>query len=448
VTGSLRADGARVVVQPADVTGRYATARKLVFTLLIGIYLALPFVPVGGHPAVFIDIPDRRFYVFGAVLDARDLWMMTFVLLGAGLTLLYVTALFGRLWCGWACPQTVFLEGVYRRVERWLQGSREQRIRRDAGPWTWGKLARKGTTHAAWLVISAGLAHVFLSYFTSMPALVQMVAGSPGAHPEAFAVATVVTAAVYFNFAWFREQTCVVVCPYGRLQSALIDADSLVVGYDARRGEPRGKVATEGAGACVDCRRCVVVCPTAIDIRDGLQMDCIGCTACIDACDEIMDKLHRPRGLIRYDSQRGLAGEKTRIIRPRMIAYTLLLGVVLLVSTLILGGRASFDVSLLRPPGVPYSLVDGEVRNAFDLHVVNKRHEATTFTLVPTPAEGVRFEVPVRELVLLPQEDRHVPVLARMARERFHGDFAVTIQVNAAGEDGRGLSARFLGPSP
>src|SRR5262249_35526095 len=212
---------------------------------------------------------------------------------GGGFVVLGATGVVGRVWWGWACPQTVFLDGVYRRVERWLQGPRERRMRRDAGAWTWDRVWRKAATHAAWVAISFVLAHVFLAYFASLPGLFQMVQGSPAAHPEAFAVAAATTAALYLNFAFFREQLCIGVCPYGRLQAVLLDKDSLVIGYDAARGEPRGKLGAAGAGDCVDCKRCVVVCPTGIDIRNGLQLDCIACTACIDALDQIIVQIRR-----------------------------------------------------------------------------------------------------------------------------------------------------------
>jgi cytochrome c oxidase accessory protein FixG len=350
---ALPADGRRKAIQPADVHGRFHSARRIVFAALIALWVALPWIPIGGHPAVFINLERRAFYLFGATFNAQDGWLLFFLLTGLAFSLLYTTALLGRAWCGWACPQTVFLEGVYRRVERWIEGPREKRMHRNAGPMTVDKALRKVAKQTTYIVLSFLIAHVFLAYFVSLPKTFEMVRQSPSEHPEAFAWAAGLTVLFYANFAWFREQFCVVLCPYGRLQSVLIDSQSLFVGYDTRRGEPRGKKGTEGAGDCVDCKRCIVVCPTGIDIRKGVQLECVACTACIDACDDVMDRLERPRGLIRYDSQEGLAGRPRRILRPRVIFYTVLAVIGLVVASVAAHGRTDFEVSLLRLQGAP-----------------------------------------------------------------------------------------------
>ncbi len=452
---SLRPDGKRNAVHPADVRGRFARARNLVFAVLIGVYLALPWIPIGGHPAVFLDVATRRFYLFGATFNAQDFWLMTFLLTGGAFGLVYLTALAGRVWCGWACPQTVFLEGIYRRVERWIEGPREPRLRRNAGPWTVGKLARKLAVHALYLVVSALLAHVFLSYFVSLPALLEMVRADPGAHPGAFATAFVLTGVLYANFAWFREQFCVAVCPYGRLQSVLLDDHSLVVGYDARRGEPRGKATQAGHGDCVDCKRCVVVCPTGIDIRNGLQLDCIACTACIDACDEVMNKLARPRGLIRYDSQNGLAGKPTKILRARVLLYTALLLLGAGVATFAFGKRTEVEANLLRLPGAPFALDGERIRNSYELHLVNKRTARTTFRLEASVPAGTDAELvmPLAEVTLDSLAQARVPLFVSVPRRTWRGGFSVHVRVvviGAPGAPGASFAAQapFLGPQP
>lgn len=445
---SLRPDGSRNVVYPADVRGRFTSARNLVFLVLIGVYLALPWIPVGGHPAVFLDVVTRHFYLFGMTFNAQDVWLMTFLLLGGAFSLVYVTTLAGRVWCGWACPQTVFLEGVYRRLERWIEGPRERRIRRAAAPWTADKVLRRLALHASYVVVSALLAHVFLSYFVSLPALFEMVRKEPSAHPEAFGVAAFLTGVLYFDFAWFREQFCVVLCPYGRLQSVLLDQGSLVIGYDTARGEPRGKVKDPARGACVDCNRCVTVCPTGIDIRNGLQLDCIACTACIDACDEIMDKVGQPRGLIRYDSQSGLAGKKTKILRPRVFAYTavLLLGAV--VASFAFRSRSEVEANLLRLPGAPFVLDGERLRNSYELHVVNKRAVRTTFRIVAEAPADVEVVLPLAEVTLESLGQQRVPVFVSLPRAEWHGRFSVQLHVVAEGAPGvrHDVAAPFLGP--
>ncbi len=446
IRSSLRPDGKHTTVHAADVRGRFTSARRLVFLVLIGMYLLLPWVPVGGHPAVFLDVVTRHFYLFGMTFNAQDVWLMTFLLTGGAFGLVYLTALAGRVWCGWACPQTVFLDGVYRRIERVIEGPREQRLRRAAAPWGAGKIARRVTLHAIYFAVSALLAHVFLSYFVSLPALFDMVHRTPGAHPEAFGVVAFLTGVLYFDFAWFREQFCVVLCPYGRLQSVLLDQNSLVIGYDAARGEPRGKVKDPARGACVDCNRCVVVCPTGIDIRNGLQLDCIACTACIDACDQIMDRVGQPRGLVRYDSQNGLAGKTTKILRPRVYAYTALLLLGAGVATFAFGARTEVEANLLRLPGAPF-VIDGErIRNSYELHLVNKRGVRTTFQLAAdAPADVV---LPLAQVTLDSLAQARVPIFASVPRAGWHGGFPVRVHVVAedAPQVTHDASAPFLGP--
>jgi cytochrome c oxidase accessory protein FixG len=305
--------------------------------------------------------------------------------------------------------------------------------------------------HAAYLIAAALVAHVLLAYFVSLPRLFAMVRTAPRAHPEAFGWMIAVTAIMYGNFAFFREQLCVVVCPYGRLQSVLLDDDSLVVGYDERRGEPRGK-AKSAKGACVDCHRCVVVCPTGIDIRDGLQLDCIACTACIDACDEVMDKLERPRGLIRYDSLRGLRGEKPRVLRPRLYAYTALLVIGALVATVAFRGREPFEANVVRLPGTPYTREGGTIRNGFELHLVNKQSEAATFDIEAVEAADLGFTISMTGLSLEPLASRRVPLFVTMDQAKFVADRPFTLLIRSRGASGTTVEhqahAVFLGAKP
>jgi cytochrome c oxidase accessory protein FixG len=448
-SAALPADGRRQAIQPADVRGPFDRARRVVFTLLIGVWAALPWIKIRGNPAVFLDVDAREFFLFGATFNAQDTWLLFFLMTGVGFGLVYATALAGRVWCGWACPQTVFLEGVYRRIERWIEGPRERRLRRNAGAWNADRVARKVAVHALFVLVSLLVAHIFLSYFVSLPRAFQMVRQSPAQHPEAFAWVVAMTAAFYLNFAWFREQLCVVLCPYGRLQSALLDEHSLVVGYDARRGEPRGKKGAAGAGDCVDCKRCVVVCPTGIDIRNGVQMECLACTACIDACDEIMDKLGRPRGLIRYDSMDGLAGKPRRIIRSRVVLYTVLLAVGAVVALVATRGRTDFEATLLRLPGAPYTVESGQVRNAMQIHLVNKRSAPETYRIEVEPQEGLSVLLPMSTVQVGSLTDARVPMFLSIPRDRFTRDVPIRVHVTRV-DDARETTAvagTFLGPS-
>ncbi|WP_426745411.1 cytochrome c oxidase accessory protein CcoG [Myxococcus faecalis] len=451
---SIHADGSRKAIHPSDVSGRFITRRRVMFAVLLGIYVALPLVDVGGHPAVHLDVAARRFYLFGATYNAQDFWRVLFLGTALGFGLLFVTAWLGRAWCGWACPQTVFLEGLYRPIERLFDGPRERRLKQETSPWTPLRVARATAKHGAYVGVSLLVAHAALSLFVSAGGLVSMVSSGPATSPVAFTWAMAVTGALYFNFAWFREQLCVVVCPYGRLQSAMQDRDSLIVGYDTRRGEPRGRMvkvlpahAAPPRGDCVDCRRCVTACPTGIDIRHGLQMECLACAQCIDACDEVMDRIGRPRGLIRYDSLKGLAGEPRRILRPRLALYGLLFvaSVVGLVWTL--ARRVPFEANLLRFQGMPYLVEEGQVRNQFELHLVNKNPEPTTFTLSIQAPPSARGVIPQSQVKLGSLESFRVPlfILAPQGSTEVPFNFIVEVADSASGEVKR-MEARFLGP--
>lgn len=450
--GSLGRDGRRKRPYPADVSGRWLKARRAVYALLIAIWAVLPWIRIGEHPAVFLDIERRAFFLFGLTFNAQDVWLLFFALSGLAFGLVYLTALLGRVWCGWACPQTVFLEGVFRPIERMIHGPRNVALRRvSKGTFDFDRIWRTALTHAMYLLAAALVAHIILAYFVSLPRLFEMVRAKPAAHPEAFAWSIALTVAMYGNFAFFREQFCVVVCPYGRLQSVLLDDDSLVVGYDEKRGEPRGK-AGKTTGDCVDCNRCVVVCPTAIDIRDGLQLDCLACTACIDACDEVMDRLHRPRGLIRYDSQRGLRGEKRRILRPRFYVYTALLLVGAIVATFAFRGRQAFEANIVRLPGAPYTREGGTIRNGFELHVVNKQSERTSFEIRPVPESELAFTIPISKFELEPFATQHAPFFVTMQDGAYLADRPFVLRIEAHTSSGKsvGYEARavFLGAKP
>jgi len=413
---SVRSDGSRDFVHPADVRGRFTRLRYVFFAVLIVFWAVLPWIQINGNPALFLDVNGRKFYLFGSTFNAQDFWLAFFLLTGLGFALIIVTTLWGRLWCGYTCPQTVFLEGLYRRIERWIEGPRQTRLRRNKGPWNADKVWRKSLKHTIFIVASLFLAHVFLSYFVSLPAVFEMVQKAPAEHPEAFTWVAAMTGIFYFNFAWFREQLCLVICPYGRLQSVMTDRDTMVIGYDRSRGEPRGKKGGEDTGDCIDCGRCVAVCPTGIDIRNGLQIDCIGCAACVDACDEIMVKVKQPKGLIRYDSLNGLEGEERQALwrRPRIYFYAFLGLLGLTVATFAFRSRTTYEANILRGQGAPYVVTDGVVRNQLEVHVVNKMPDPATFLLEPIPAGEQSFVVPIDEIPLDSLASRRVPLFVEM----------------------------------
>jgi len=447
---TINPDGSRNFLHPADVRGRWQARKNVVYTVLIAVYLALPWIPIGGHPAILVDIARRQAFLFGGTFTSEDFWLLFFVLSGAGFALIVLTSLWGRVWCGFACPQTVFLEGVFRRIERWLEGPREARIRRNAGPMTADTLWRKTAKQAIYVALCLLLAHAFIAYFVPVGDLLRWMRVSPGAHWTAFVWVAMMAGLLYFDFAWFREQVCLIVCPYGRFQSALIDDDTMVIGYDVHRGEPRSKANEEG-GDCVDCRRCVVVCPTGIDIRNGLQMECVGCSNCVDACDEVMDRLGWERGLIRYDSTHGFAGARRRLLRPRVALYAVLGAIGLAVAVFSVASRAPFDVRVLRTRGMPYAIEGKSIRNLFNVRVENKRSEAHRFTLRALPpaagAPAVQVVIAQPEITLDALSDATVPVFATAGLDAYADPFPIGFTVTDEGTGAvRAVELRFIGP--
>ena len=419
VLSSLREDGSRRFLFPADVSGRFTHIRNVTFALLGALLFALPWLSVGGHPAVMLDISARTLYVLGRAFRAQDTFLLFFLVSGVGFGLVATTTLFGRLWCGFACPQTVFVEGVFRRLERWVEGPAAARRKLAEGPWTGEKLVKRLSLHAAYLAAATLIAHTILGYFFPIRSLFGLLAQGPLAHPVAFLWTTAVTALCYFDFGFFREQFCIVMCPYGRLQSTMTDPDTRVVGYDVVRGEPRGKLhvlqgATGGPppGDCIDCRRCVAVCPTGIDIRHGLsQLECVGCMACIDACDEVMTKVNRPVGLVRFDSEKGFAGQPSRLVRPRTLAYAAAgLAGLLVAGTVLARSPTVFEATVGRPLGAPYVVEDGRLRNMAHLHVVSKSSSPLTLT-VSADAAGFEALLPAPTVTLSPLGAADIPIV-------------------------------------
>jgi len=446
---SINADGSRYFLHPADVRGRFTLFRRLFGVLLLAIYVLLPWIPIGGHPAVFLDLASRRFHFFGLTFLAQDLWIGFFLLTGLGFSLFYVTALFGRLWCGWACPYTVFLEHLYRRIERIVDGDSTARRRLADASWTSAKVVRRIVKHGLYILVSLLIAHVFLSYFVSLTRLYEFMKQSPRHHVGVFGVMLFLTGCLYFSFAWFREQFCIILCPYGRIQSALTDDDTVIIGYDRNRGEPRGKKSDPDAGDCIACSRCVHVCPTGIDIRNGLQLECIGCAGCIDACDEVMDKVGRPRGLIRYDSLNGLEQKRRRIWRPRVALYTGLLALGATVMGLFLSGLHSATMEIVRMPGQPYYFAENLIRNQYRVHLVTKRHEETSFTFEVAGLPEGAIVTGLDDLVLTAEKESVQTFIVQVPAAHFKGTFSIEL-TSTVGPSGEKLVDRidFLGPSP
>jgi len=429
IMSSMRPDGSRLMIRTADVKGRYLFWRRVVFALLIGFYVAAPLVQLNNNPAVFLDVAKRQFFLFGKTFNAQDFWIVLLLALVFIFSILFVTAWRGRIWCGWLCPQMVFLEALFRPIERWVEGSREKALKAASQPWGAGKVLRFVLKHALFLLASAFVAHASVAFFVSVPAYIEMIKAGPAAHMTPFIWTVALTLLFHFNFAWFREQFCVVLCPYGRLQSVLHDQDSVVISYDYNRGEPRGKLAKPKPGEeapkrgdCIDCKRCIYVCPTGMDIRGGLQMECLACTQCIDACDEVMKKLKKPPGLIRHASQQELSTGKRRFFRPRMLIYAAAILVALGALSFSLAKRQSFEAHVIRPSGFsPWMLKGSQISNQYELVLVNKQPEAVSYSIEAGFLEGAEIIVGLPTLEVAPFSSARIPVFVGAERERLKG---------------------------
>jgi len=395
VLSTMNADGSRNWIYPTPEKGYFYYWRLVVGWALIALFVALPIVRISGKPAVFLDVLRREFTFFGVTFYPTDTFLLLLLGIGTLVGVILFTALLGRVWCGWACPQTVYLEFVYRPIERWVEGKEHVRRRRDNGPWTMDKAWRKGGKWLIYAGISLVLAHTFVAYFAGWENLLVWMQGSPTEHWGYFVLMAGTTGLILFDFGFFREQMCTITCPYARFQSVLLDPDSLIVSYDEERGEPRGKGRDRSElGDCIDCYACVRTCPTGIDIRDGLQMECVACTQCIDACDDIMDKMGFEPGLIQYSSEREDEGKPRRFVRPRTVLYGLLFTVIASVFVIALTTRGSYDVNVGRAVGQPFMVLpDESVANRIRVRVRNQTPKEASYTI--EVSEPARAEVKV-----------------------------------------------------
>jgi len=517
VLSTLNSDGSRHWIRPRLATGRFWQIRRIVAYSLIAVFASIPYLKLGGKPLVRLDIVNREFTFFGKTFLPTDSLLMAIVVVSAIVTIFLATSLVGRVWCGWACPQTVYMEFVFRPIERLLEGSPGRR-----GPSPAALPVRKAVKFALFLLLSMFLAHIFLAYFVGVDQLFHWVRSSPFNHPVAFAIMIATTGLMLFDFGYFREQMCIVTCPYGRFQSVMLDRRSLVVSYDRARGEPRGRAVravakpaatvslpilggpalesaesdhahehgdgddccgscTRGSGKgscgrsrpetapaavslpatdaaprtadCVDCGMCVAVCPTGIDIRNGLQMECINCTQCIDACDAVMATLKRPRGLIKYSSQAASEESAPNSLPPsrfrhRVIVYSAILGALLTALIFLLATSRSADIAILRGRGTPfYESADGSVTNQLTMKSVNRERTQAVYSVTIDSPAGARLTGERTSVTVAQGGQELLPLVVSVPKRAFeHGHCDAVFRVS----DERGrtqlLNFRLLGP--
>ena len=375
-------DGKRIWIFPKMPKGKFYNKRKIFSYFLLIMLFAGPHLRIGGEPLLLMNILDRKFVIFGQIFWPQDMYLFALSMLVLILFIILFTIVFGRLFCGWACPQTIFMEMVFRRIEYWIEGDWKQQQRLKKMPWNKEKILKKGAKNTLFWIISFLIANTFLAYIIGSEELWIIATDGIGKHTGGLIAISVFTTIFYAVFTFFREQVCTVVCPYGRLQDVLLDQKSLLVIYDNVRGEGRGKFRkgedrpTAEKGDCIDCHQCVNVCPTGIDIRNGTQLECINCTACIDVCNSMMDGIGLEQGLIRYDSMEGVKNKTPFKITNRVKAYSVVLALLLTLLTVLLVNRSDFEASILRTRGTLFQeMEDGRYSNIYDISLINKTNE-------------------------------------------------------------------------
>lgn len=444
----------REKIYPREVHGLFATLRVLGVVVLLGIYYGLPWLQWDGCQGLVFDLPARQFHIFAITFWPQDFFYLATLLIIAALSLFFFTALAGRLWCGYACPQTVWTE-AFLWIERKIEGDRPKQMKLDQAPWSAHKLLIKGSKHAVWILFSLYTGFTFVGYFTPIQELAYKFVHWGTGPWETFWV-FFYGFATYGNAGWMREQVCIYMCPYARFQSAMFDKDTLIISYDEARGELRGSrrrgadYKAQGLGDCIDCQVCVQVCPTGIDIRNGLQYQCIGCAACIDACDDIMDKMGYPKGLVRYTTEHAVHGQATRILRPRVLVYGALL--LLITGSLVyaISTRVPLELDVIRDRNVLYRQTNqGLVENIYTLKVINKGTQAHEYELEVSGLNGLQLIAAPETVRVQPGKVLNLPVRLRIDPvnlDKISSSINVTIRAKDSPEIQRTETARFLGP--
>ncbi|WP_297985960.1 cytochrome c oxidase accessory protein CcoG [uncultured Chryseobacterium sp.] len=393
--GTMDNSGKRKWIYPKKPSGRYTNYRTIVSYFLLALFFAIPFIKINGNPLLLLNVLDRQFYIFGQPFYPQDFFILALGAITSIVFIILFTVVFGRIFCGWICPQTIFLEMIFRKIEFAIEGDRNKQMKLDRQEWNSEKIWKRGLKWSIYIIISLIITHWMFMYIVGYKEVFKIMQEGPFANFTNFLVMILFTAAFYFTFAWFREQVCTLVCPYGRLQGVLIDKQTINVYYDFKRGENRAKWKkgedrkAEGKGDCIDCNQCVVVCPTGIDIRNGQQLECVNCTACIDACDEVMVKVGLPKGLIRYATEDEIEKEKPFKFTNRMKAYTVVLLAMIGFLGYLLSARGEMEAKFIKPAGSSFFVKDGLITNTYNYTFLNKSNKDKVVTIkIMEPAHG------------------------------------------------------------
>jgi len=464
---TVDSSGKRIWIYPKKPKGRFYEYRKYVSYVLLLVLFGLPFVSWNGKPFVLLNIPETEFILFGIYFAPQDFHLFVIAMLIFMVFIVLFTVIYGRLFCGWVCPQTIFMEMVFRRIEYWIEGDANAQRRLAKAPWTTEKYVKKIGKQLIFILISALIAHTFLSYIIGLDEVVKIVTEPISEHWKGFTAMVIFTGVFYGVFSVMREQVCTTICPYGRLQGVLLDENSLAVAYDFERGEPRGKlkkskqqqtvalsdeadvsVIQPQLGDCIDCGMCVRVCPTGIDIRNGTQLECINCTACMDACDEIMEKVDRPKGLVRIDSYKGIVEKKKSIWNTRVAAYTLVLVALLGLESFLFINRSSVETLFLRTPGMLYQdNDDGYISNLYNYQLINKTDDEMEVTFKCDDLPGIIFETIGKPPKTLENQVTEGAVFIKIPKDQLTDRKTdLTIQVYSGEELIDESETTFLGP--
>ena len=395
---TVAANGERIWLHPKKPKGSFHNKRIIATVIFLVIFFSVPFIKIGGQPLLMMNIFERKFVIFGQTFFPQD-----FVLFGIGMITFFMfiilfTVVYGRFWCGWACPQTIFLEMIFRKIEYWIEGDARQQQNLDSGPMTTEKIRKKTLKHLIFIVFSVIIAHFTMAYIIGIEETINIITISPAYHLSGFIGILVFSGLFYFVFSRLREQVCIAICPYGRLQGVLMGRSTMAIMYDFVRGEPRGKLskAPEKSnthaknGDCIHCALCVQVCPTGIDIRNGTQLECVNCTACIDACDEVMIKIDKPTGLIKYASQESIEKRVPFKMSPRAYAYSVVLVILVGVEAFLLMSRTMVETTVMRVPGQMYQeQPNGIISNLYNVQFINKTSEPIDLVLKVADNNGV-----------------------------------------------------------